>query len=244
MSTYKRKRSADAQALMVYRPFKSPYKKPYKPSRKFVPGADRVGGYYGRYSGRGGELKFHDVDLDDGVVAAGGNVTATVNIIAQGVTESQRVGRKCTIKSIHWRYRIFMPAQTDVATSAAGDNLRVIMYLDKQANGATAAATDILETADYQSFRNLANSQRFNIILDRTSAVNYDTMTSEGAGVVSTTFSSRDFVLNKKCNIPIEFSATTGAIGEIRSNNIGVMLVGNAGIAGFDSKIRLRFSDV
>lgn len=202
-----------------------------------------MGGFYGRYAGAGAELKFHDVDLDDAVVAAGINVTATINIIPQGVTEIQRVGRKCTIKSINWRYQCFLPEVDAAGTPGNPDSLRIVLYLDKQTNGAASAALDLFESADWKSFRNLANSGRFNVLMDRVVTLNYANMASDGAGLVSNGSVQMNGTFFKKCDIPIEFSATTGAIGEIRSNNLGVMLLSNNGTIGFGSKFRLRFSD-
>ncbi len=239
---YKRKRKAGpSQAMVLY---KQPYKSYHKKRRTtFVPGVDRTGGYYGRYSGRDAELKFHDVDLDDAVIVNTGAITATINIIAQGVTESERVGRKCTIRSINWRYRYTLPSQDAGATPPGGENMRTILYVDKQCNGAAAAVTDVLESADWKSFRNLSNSGRFNILFDRTDTMNYLNLASDGAGVVSSSNSFMHGSFYKKCHIPIEFSSTTGVIGEIRSNNLGVLQITQVGTAGFFSKIRLRFSD-
>lgn len=240
MAPLKRKRNAftsSAYAVSL-KPKPSYYKK-----RRFTPGKDRVGGFYGRYAGRDSELKFHDVDLDDAVITLGGQITETINIIPQGVTESQRIGRKCTIKQILWHYQLNLPEADAVANPPNPDAVRVIMYLDKQANGAAAAVTDIIESADWQSFRNLANSSRFTILLDRMVQMNYDTMASDGAGLVSTSKVNWDLTFYKNCNIPLEFNSTTGAMSEIRSNNLGVLLLGQNGVAGFGSKIRLRYSD-
>ncbi len=242
MSGYKRKRGGvpgedygmGRSGSGVYGPYRKPLKRVYK-SRRAYPAARRTAGM--------GELKFHDVDLDDAVIAAGGQVTATINIIPQGVTEVQRIGRKCTIKSINWKYIYFMPEAADVADPTIPDSFRLIMYIDKQANGATAAVTDILETNDFQSFRNLANSGRFDILCDKYLTLNYRVMASETAGQVSMGACQASGSFYKKCDIPIEFSAAAGTIDEIRSNNIGVMLVGQVGSIGFASKIRLRFSD-
>ncbi len=188
-------------------------------------------------------MKFHDVDLDDAVVAAAGTVTATVNIIPQGVTEITRNGRKCTITQIQWRYECTIPEVDAAADPSTGDSVRVIMFLDKQCNGATAAVGDILEVTNWQSFRNLANTQRFQILYDKLHTLNYVGLASDNASVVSQAAVHRNFSFYKKVNIPLEFNSTTGAIGEIRSNNIGVLLISHGGGAGFESKIRLRFSD-
>ncbi len=224
---------------------KAPYTRARTPTpgRKFIAGRDRVGGYYGRYAGPKGELKFHDVNLDDAVVATAGTVTPTINIIAQGVTESQRIGRKCTIKQINWRYDVILPEIDAAGTPGSGDSLRIIIFIDKQANGATAAVTDLLETANFLSFRNLANSGRFTFLMDKMHNINYAGLASDGAGVVSQANRIFAYSWYKRCNLPIEYSSTTGAIGEIRSNNIGVCLLSRSGVVQLDSHFRLRFSD-
>ncbi len=226
--------------------YMKPYKRPYKKTttkRTFVPGRDRVGGYYGRYAGREGELKFHDVDLDDAVVSGTGTVTATINIIPQGVTESQRIGRKCTLRRMGWRYSIELPEADAVATPPESGTVRMILFIDKQANGATAAVLDLLETATIQSFRNLANSGRFTFLCDKLHNLNYHNLASDNAGVVSAARTRFEFTFFTKLDLPIEFSSTTGAIGEIRSNNLGVLLISSATVCRFDSSIRIRFSD-
>lgn len=239
----KRKRvAAPTSALMVYRPYKSPFK---RSRRTFQPGVDRTGGYYGRYSGRGSELKFHDVTVADTTIIVTGQIqnAGTVNVIPQGVTESQRVGRKCTIKSIAWNIQVVLPEQDAGATPLDGDILRIILYLDKQCNGATATVTDILETAEWHSHYNLANQNRFRFLMDKSIAINYASMASDGAGVVSQATVKKYVSFFKSCNIPIEFSSTTGAIGEIRSNNLGVLLITDTDNAQLGSRMRLRFSD-
>ncbi len=187
------------------------------------------------------ELKFHDVDLDDATITAGANITPSINLVAQGTDESERIGRKFTIKNIGWRFSVTLPAVT--GSASAKDTVRVLMYVDKQCNGATAAALDVLETADYQSFNNLANKSRFRTLMDRT----YDLNAGAGGGD-GTTEDYGSVVINdtffKKVNIPIEYSAVASTITGISSNNIGVILMSSAGIGGFKSKLRLRFTDV
>ncbi len=219
--------------------------------RKRVNGAfarrGKARGMKGRRKGRianGGELKFHDVDLDDAIVATGGTITPSINLIAQGVTESTRVGRKCVLRKVQWRYDIDLPAESDQGDVGQGDIVRVIMYIDKQANGATAAVTDILESADYQAFRNLTNTGRFRILMDKTHSINRRVAATDGANTsTSPEVVTGTFTLFKTINLALEFSAGTGAITEIRSNNLGVLLISREGQVGFESKIRLRFSD-
>ncbi len=208
---------------------------------KTLRGRARIGGYYGKYNKSQGELKFFDLDIDQAADMSGGFILDSVNEIVQGTTESNRLGRKCTIKAIEWRYTVNLPEQDAVATPANGSTLRVILYKDKQCNGETAVITDILETADYQSFYNLANGDRFDILLDVAHQINYAGLASDGAGVVSQAKQVvvREFA--KTCSIPLEFGGTTGAITELRSNNVGVLLISQDLNPDFSSKMRVRF---
>ncbi len=205
-------------------------------------GKMRIAGYYGRYNipvMRRGELKFHDLDILDAVIVnTGVIIVPSCNLIAQGTTEIQRIGRKCTIKEIDWRYVL----RKNSSTGLVGDDIvRIILYLDKQANGAAPAVLDILETADFQSHYNLVNQSRFRFLIDSTTAVNGAAAAGDGAtqDLFSRSYSKR---YRKKCNIPIEFSSTVGSITEIRSNNIGLLLISRDGTSGLESSMRLRFS--
>ncbi len=188
-----------------------------------------------------GELKFHDLDIDDATIASNGTIAqVSCNLIAQGVTEVQRIGRKCILRSVNWRFNIRLPEVA--STSATADTVRVMLYLDKQANGATAAVTDILESDNYQSFNNLANKSRFRTLMDRTYEINQEAGSGDGTANDGHRFNMNDS-LYKKVNVPVEFDAGTGAITEIRSNNIGVLLLSKNGLCVFESKMRVRFSD-
>ncbi len=198
--------------------------------------------YRGRRATAEGELKFHDVDLDDAVVSSNGAITDSIILIAQGVTESTRVGRKCTIKRIGWKFRMLEPETNGGTSAPPSDTMRVILYQDKQANGAAATVTGILESADFQSFNNLSNTSRFKTLMDRTYTMNH----KGGIGTAADQDWSEvaiDDQFYKECNIPIEYDSTAGAITEIRSNNIGVLLITEGGTSGFASKFRIRFSD-
>lgn len=192
-----------------------------------------------------GELKFHDVDVDDASIATNGTIqnAGTINIIPQNLTESGRIGRKTIIKSVMWRYNLKLAAQAVVGNA---ETIRLVLYLDSQANGATATvagAGGILEADNYQSFNNLTNSGRYTILFDKLEVLNPQAAAGDG-----TTNDAADVEVNgsfyKSCTIPLEFSADTGAITEVRSNNLGIMVLAKVGsLVTLDSKIRLRFTD-
>lgn len=226
-------------------------KGPRKRARRFT-GAPKYSGFARGPAGYAalGESKFHDIDVNDAIITQGANILngGTVNIIPQGVTEVQRLGRKCTITSINWRYTLSLPETSGVANPSPAEKLRLIFYVDKQCNGATALAADILETAigatAVNSFRNLANSGRFLILMDKTVAINYAAMAGDSATVdkVSQAGVLRHGTFYKSCSIPLEFNSTLGVLTETRSNNLGVMVVGQNGTGGLTSSLRLRFS--
>lgn len=210
-------------------------------NKLYVPGKNRTSGFYGRFSGPGGETKFFDTALAF-TYDATGEVPATgqLNLIPQGVTESTRIGRKCVIKSIQLRgVQYFSPGASAVAATVT------YLYLvqDTQCNGAAAAITDVITSNDMANgMINMANSSRFKILKRWVIPFN-------SAAGVSAAFNNiiKPLEFYKKCNIPLEFSSTTGAITEIRSNNI-FLLAGTGGgssddVVTMDGTCRVKFSD-
>ncbi len=186
-------------------------------------------------------MKFFDTVKAATAAATTGTISnLSLNLIPQGVTESQRIGRKCTIKSLHIRGEYTLPTTSTPASTT--DRVRTIIYLDKQTNGVTATVTGILESAAINSFNNLANQSRFTILSDKTFSMN---MTAGAYDGTNDQFGkiSRPFMYNKKCNIPIEFDSTTGAITEIRSNNLGLLTISQVGDVLLAYTARVRYSD-
>jgi len=207
--------------------------------QRLVPGDERIGGFYGRFSGPAGELKFFDTALSF-TVDSTGEVPATgqLALIPQGVTESTRVGRKATVKSIQIRASALYDPSVGV-TAVGLVNIYVVQ--DTQCNGAAAAITDVLTGNNMATAMiNLANSGRFRIL----KKIQHAFIPKAGA---TTAFNTDIFQIEfyRKVDIPIEYSSTTGAITEIRSNNIFLL----AGATSTDDTVtitgncRLRFSD-
>ncbi len=217
-----------------------------KAPRKFVPGRDRVSGYYGRYrkiKGLLGELKFFDTAISDATLI--GTMTFhNLNIVVQGNTESNRIGRKITVQSVSIKGELSLNS-----TTAAGDtavNVKMSLVQDKQTNGNQFVATDLLETDVIGSFNNLANKSRFRVIRTWYFSINH------GAGASTATptvvFGKTTTWVNEhvKCNIDIEFdnSATTGAVSTQRSNSLTLIFqTSNNEIAFILMQARIRFSD-
>lgn len=205
-------------------------------------GYTRTTGYYGRFAGSNAEKKFYDTSISSTTVGSGGNILlSSVCTIPQGTGESARIGRKVTLRALNFRFVVTLPNTT--LASATDDGVRVIVYHDKQCNGATASVTDILESADYLSFNNLANKDRFKILSDKV----VDISATAGAYTgTNDTWGDRGVTRSVylKLNQPVEFSSTTGVISEIRSNNIGILAVTDAGRIKLEGRIRVRYTDL
>ncbi len=213
------------------------------PAKRFKKGYDRVGGNWGRYRTSGGELKWFDLDLDVAALTAAAQfIPADGNllIITQGVGESQRVGRKIVIRKIQFRYNLNLFAGISQANH---DDVRVILYKDKQTNGAIATATTILQTDNYQSFRNMENVGRYTVLMDRMHALNHTAAGGNGTAIETCT-NTKNYKFFKECNIPVEYNAATGDIAEIRSNNLGIMVLCATGaVVKLEGVIRFRYTD-
>lgn len=208
------------------------------PASLVFPGYTRTGGFYAAAAASraapANELKFFDTNVDNATMAATGEVFPSVNLVAQGTGESQRIGRKLVIKSIDWKYTVSLPGG-----GAAADTVRIIIFVDKQCNGSAATVAEILASTDYQSFNNLSNKGRFLTLCDKTFTLN------RNAGQLSSSYPEvrMDGTWHKTLNLPIEFDSTTGAITEIRSNNIGVLQIDATSQAKLDSVVRIRYVD-
>lgn len=203
-----------------------------------TPGVERIGGYYGRYTGPNAELKFLDTNLTATLDATGELLGAPtgINLVPQGDTESERIGRKIVIKKINMRGWL-----RSVATGNS-NVVRLALIQDKQANGAYPAYTDVMESAVFTSFSNLSNSGRFKVLKIIECELEPQAGVAGAYGLAVKVIKA-----NLKCEIPIEFdnSLTTGAITTVRSNNIfwmGVSAIGDDEIT-FDFTTRIRYSD-
>lgn len=210
-----------------------------KPSGKQV-GMLRTGGFYGRFAPSGNENKFFDTALSFNFDATG-EVPATgqLNLIPQGVTESTRVGRLCVLKSIQIRGNTaFVPG----AAATASGVTYLYLVLDTQCNGAAAAIGDVLTSDNMVSaLVNLNNSMRFRIL-------KRFVLQHVACAGVTTAYNNVNQTIDyfKKLDIPLDFSSTTGALTELRSNNLFLLAGSSASIddaVAFLGTCRVRFAD-
>lgn len=206
---------------------------------------NRTGGYYGRFGnaarerGYVPELKFLDTNLSF-LIDSTPEIPATgqLALIPQGDTESTRDGRQCTIQSIQIKADLtFTPG---VAATASMNSI-LILVQDTQCNGAATTAGAVYNGGDVNlsyTAINLSNSKRFRVLKRWKHSWNPP---AGATGAYNTMTRSIDYF--KKCNIPMEYSGTSGAIGEIKSNNIFLLAqsIGADDIVNVTGLCRLRF---
>lgn len=190
------------------------------------------------------ELKYHDISININPIPSLGTIKDSFNEIADGTNEQQRNGRRVIIHLIQWQGVFELPAQPVGVTALPPDEVRVILYVDKQCNGATATVSDFFPSSDIHSYYTLDQSDRFNILYDQRHVINYGGITqSNPANYFVQSPNKIPFTIEVPCSVKLQFSGATGALTEIRSNNIGALLISSRGVSYITSRARLRFTD-
>lgn len=205
----------------------------------------RTAGFYGRYnrsslkasSISSGELKYKDTDINSVAPTTGAIVPAggTFVDVSVGTGPSQRIGRQIRVKSLN----AYLTC-TRSATVNANDTLRLIWLLDTQCNGTVPTVLDVLSTANYNSFRNMANSKRFVVLRDEEIDIASNAFDGTNFSSIS---KQRNFY--RRLNLSIEYDATvnTGVVTTIRSNNLLLLAISMRGSTSVVGTVRVRYED-
>jgi hypothetical protein len=198
--------------------------------------AIRTGGWAN--PSKGGESKFVD-QLSQATILTPSDSSfiapKLINGIASGSSASQRIGRKVTVTKVSargtWRMN---------AASTGGSPLRVVIFYDKQSNGALATETDMMNEDTYHSFNNLSNRDRFVVLAD----VFTDPIS------LNANANSHTWKVNWKGSLEMVFNqGTDSSIGSIQSGAIYIMFAQTGDIAGASGPdvtwaSRVRYTDV
>lgn len=161
------------------------------------------------------------------------NAPVLLNGSTQGTTAITRIGRQIKMRYLKIQHSIFM-----AATTTGGGSVRLIVFVDKQANAAAATAANVLETDSFVAQKNLGNGRRFRILYDVTRSA----LGTQGPQAISFTKT-----ISLK-GMGVEYNAgNSGGIGDIQTNSLYMMSAQSSGIAtaaptAFGNS-RLMFSD-
>lgn len=202
------------------------------------------------------EVKWVDVGAsalavpEAGVNLASGGIAFLVTQAAVA-NENSRIGDSITTTSLLFRAQIYS-ALTDIQFGAP---VRIIVFWDKQANGAVAsisgtqnslmqASGSVLGQLDH---RNQKTIDRFDIIWDKTFNITPRTVHTVVAGVTTeltqtSLYISKRFKLGRK----IRYTGNAGAITDIAGNNICVCAISSGATPvepNINYNMRLYFKD-
>lgn len=220
----------------------------YNPGRYFAhkDAVARRGGYVGRFQGAK-ELKFFDKAVAAHTVPNTANIaSSTICDMAAGTGESNRVGRQIYVKKIFLKGIACIQPANNVKISF-NSHFRIILYVDHQANGATANGLQILENDAVTSFRNLENSLRFTILSDKIYEFNNpNPYWNNTSGTLEGTSDETYFTISHMFKKPlkISYADVTAGISNIKTNNIGIACIStlNTGVT-ISYHTRIRFHD-
>lgn len=193
-----------------------------------------------------GELKFLDtVKVATAIGTTGTALSTTLLVIPQGNGESERQGRKVTIRSIQFRGKVNFPSTSTILDM--DQRVRILVYVDSQTNKLAAPLADIVNTAgtvDIDAFRDLSNTSRFKVLMDRIVNLPVHAVRQSSATVGANVPQLHSWQFFKKLNVPIEYdsSADDGTLATITSNNIGIFAISHtateAPLVGYTCRVR------
>lgn len=182
-------------------------------------------------TGTRGELKAVDVSIAQ-VNDSTGAVTL-LNGIARGDDINERDGRQVTAKQLELRLYRYVTSGTGI------DQLtRVLVVLDRQANAAAPAITDVLVSASPYALQNLDNRKRFLILWDDLRHLN---ATAEADSACTN-------VKRISLKFQMQFNnGNAGTVADITTNALYLITVGNvaagATAGAVAGRTRFRFTD-
>lgn len=173
---------------------------------------------------------------------AGTSLLGQLVKVKQGISQSERIGRKICVKTIQIACEVRFEPGT---ASDAGALVHIYLVVDKQTNGAALTAGQVWSsTQPGQALRNMEYVSRFTILKHYVFRFQPTGLNVAGTGHNKTYQMWQDYV---KCSIPIEYSSTTGDVSEIRHNNLclvtGVSGAGAADNVSINGLIRIRYTD-
>lgn len=226
--------SAVSRSLAASRKARSAKKSLARAAALVAPSLARSGGFSFKATG-GKELNFVDTNIGVGSVSTTASLIL-LNGLAQGTTASTRIGRRVQMKSVEIKMAIAALA------TATTQTVRFALVLDKQANAAAPAFTDIYDSADPRALRNISNKARFWVLYDS------GLMPIVGSSAALLDNSYRTLEFYKRINIPVQYNAgTAGTVGDIQTNALYWVSIGSVasgtGASNTAGNCRVRYDD-
>ncbi len=178
------------------------------------------------------------------------NEENTINGIAQGTDDDERIGRVISMHSMHFRYFVSKDKQEGDTTPIPDFKFRVIVFLDKQCNQAVPLVGEVLDLTNAEpvlAYRNLRFVKRFQILHDKIHMITSNQtccavdVYSEGERISATFRFSKVW----KTALKVTYVDIVDDITAITNTSIQVMAVANQNVGdrwGLTWNARLRYT--
>jgi hypothetical protein len=204
------------------------------------------------------EKKFKDEDVDQLItndmslansLADPGPNLRPLNGIAQGDDQDQRIGRVTYLKSIHLKGRVVFAAAFTAGVAPITHKVRLLLVLDKQANGASITASNVLSDPgatgmDVEAHYKPENVSRFTILRDFTldEGVNAGFYDGSQLGKTATV---RSFSIDHTFKSPLKVVhvGATDTFGTITTNQIHLIALADNTSSQLRYVSRVHFYD-
>ncbi len=173
-------------------------------------------------------------------------VTAlSLNAVAQGTTQNQRVGKRIKMKSIMVRGTVMLVSQANLTVLPNGYTAVVALVMDKQTNGAQLNSEDVYAAATHveHAFRDLEHSHRFKVLKRQVFQMNCPNVSYDGTNMElgGNNIGFEWYVeLN---NIQTYFDTIGATIADIVDKSLHVVAFASDGNGQLKYESRLRYVD-
>lgn len=195
----------------------------------------------------GKELKYIDqMNLATKVFDTTGTITM-INGCAAGTDNTNRIGRKITLKSYEVRGTI-TPVDTLVtgANCVQTSHCRLMIVYDRQPTGSLPSISDILNSANSNDMVNMQNGHRFLILTNFECSVGPQVADTTATQAVMHGSTGVPVRIYRRLNLPEQFDGTGSTISDIVNGAMYCVTVGDqAAGTGATSVLsaRIRFTD-
>lgn len=196
------------------------------------------------------EFNHFDTDATANPTTSGDLLIPSMVLMQEGDESDNREGDKVTVTSIYVKGVLTLGYDSNKAISVLKNTaiVKLLIVLDKaRSKGATQITySDIFTGLDLNDFRNLETTSRFQILKEKIVHLHSNAVSYQSGLNAYSSFDVAKYVTMSipKVNIPIEYSASTGAVGDLTKNNL--LLIGiteGGGIVGGSLKSRVRYLD-
>lgn len=162
------------------------------------------------------------------------NTTAMLCLFAPVIGDdiTNRTGRRIFVKKIRISGFINIPAESAQTLGSEACNIRLILYQDKQTNGAQAQGEDVISSGAAngatQMFQNLANLGRFRVWKEKRWNIGGLTLSGLSTAYVANG-QVRSFKMSIRPNCYVNYNATNGGtVADVVDNSFHIIAITNS----------------